>query len=82
LEIVRNKHGAPKKDCVGRPKLKMRLHDQQHGWFNEIAKRHGSASLECQQATRLFLHHKQTYFEFALQTKLGDGVSATVKLVN
>lgn len=81
LEIVRNKHGIPKKDCNGRPKLTSKLHDRQYGWFDEIAKRHGSASLECQQSTRLFLAGKQVYFEFALKMKLEDGVTATVKLV-
>lgn len=82
LEVVRSKHGTPKKDCQGRPKLKMRLHDVEYGWFNEIAKRHGSASIECQQATRLYLSHKQTYFTFALKMKDSpEGVSATVSLV-
>lgn len=81
LQVVRNKKGFPKKDCCGRPKLTMRLHDRQMGWFDEIASRHGSASLECQQATRLFLGGKQIYFEFALKMKLDDGVTATVKLV-
>lgn len=82
LEIVRNKHGRHVLDCNRRPKLKMRLHDRQYGWFDEIAQRHGSASIECQQATRLFLGGKQTYFEFALKSKeLGEGVRATVSMV-
>ena len=59
----------------------MRLHDQDFGWFAEIAKRHGAASGEIMQATHLFLSGKQTYFEFALSTKLPAGVKATVKLL-
>ena len=82
LEVQRNKHGKPKLDCNRRPKLTMRLHDRQYGWFDEIAQRHGSASIECQQAMGLYLAGKQTYFQFAL--KMGsetEGVEATVKLM-
>jgi hypothetical protein len=39
-----------KTDDLGRPKLKLRKHDHQFGWFNIIAERHGSASRERQQA--------------------------------
>ena len=83
LNIVRNVHGIPKKDCRGRPKLKMRKHDIEFGWFNEIATRHGSASIECRQATQLMLTGKQTYFQFALKMKaLPLGVEATVTIVD
>lgn len=53
-------------DCRGRPKIGMRKHDYQFGWFREIAERHGPASGEVQQATRLFLNEKQVLFEFAM----------------
>ena len=33
-------------DKDGRPKLKMRLHDVQFGWFDEVRQRHGEHSLE------------------------------------
>lgn len=39
-------------DCGGRPKLKMRDHDYEFGFFTEVAERHGRASQEVQQATR------------------------------
>ncbi len=82
LEVAKNKHGKPKKDQYGRPQLKMRKHDRQLGWFDEIAKRHGSASIECQQATRLFLGGKQLYFSFALKLKdAPESVDAQVSLV-
>lgn len=57
-------------DCCGRPKVKMRLHDIQLGHFISIAERHGAASLEVQQCTRLYLEHKQTLFSFAQDADL------------
>jgi hypothetical protein len=77
---VSNKTGRVKLDEHGRPKLRMRKHDFQAGWFHEIAQRHGAASLECQQAANLVLTCKQIYFEFAL-TPPKDGVTSTVKLL-
>ena len=44
------KDGAIQHDPVGRPKIKMRKHDQEFGWFNIIAARHGQNSQECVQA--------------------------------
>lgn len=64
VELKRNKHGIVKLDEHGRPKVGMRKHDHQYGWFSEIAKRHGIASGEVRQATRMFLNHKQDYFAF------------------
>jgi hypothetical protein len=37
------------KDDLGRPKLKMRKHDHQHGWFDDIVRRHGASSPEWRQ---------------------------------
>lgn len=37
-------------DDLGRPKLKLRKHDAQVGWFSKIAELHGEASQERQQA--------------------------------
>lgn len=36
-------------DDLGRPKLRVRLHDHQFGWFDEIVRRHGRCSIEWQQ---------------------------------
>lgn len=47
------KDGVIKHDCAGRPKLKMRKHDVEFGWFKTIAERHGEASMEQQQAKQL-----------------------------
>ncbi len=65
LELqVNPKSKKPKLDCRGRPKLKIKLHDAEFGWFNSIARRHGAASIECRQASLLFLTHTQTFFAF------------------
>jgi Putative phage metallopeptidase len=53
LVIVEDKYGRPKRDQAGRPRLKMRLHDMQVGWFHSIARRHGRDSAEWQQAQKL-----------------------------
>lgn len=54
-----------KEDDHDRPRLKMRLHDQQFGWFDSVAQRHGEASLEIQQARTLAGQAGQLYFGFA-----------------
>lgn len=51
-------------DAVNRPKLKMRRHDHQFGWFDEVAQRHGEASPEVRQARRLMESSGQLYFDF------------------
>lgn len=38
-----------KLDDANRPRLKMRLHDRQFGWFDEVASRHGQHSIEVRQ---------------------------------
>lgn len=65
LNIVRDRAGQPKRDDHGRPKLKMRKHDFNVGWFHEIARRHGAASIEVQQATEFVHENGQLYFGFS-----------------
>lgn len=43
------KTGLMKVDDLGRPKLKLRLHDYQLGGFRAVAERHGQAAPEVQQ---------------------------------
>ena len=43
----------PKRDPGGRPKLRIRKHDRQYGWFDEVAERWGTASQEHQQARQM-----------------------------
>lgn len=68
------KTGKVKLDCRGRPKLGMKKHDAQFGWFRAIAERHGMASLECKQAANLFIAEKQTFIGTSGQ--LTDGGSS------
>lgn len=82
FELVRNKHGIPKMDQNRRPKLKTRYHDHEFGWFADVATRHGAASLEVQQATKLFLVGKQCYFDFALKLKPKDAEEARAQLMD
>lgn len=46
LELKYDDAGCPETDDAMRPKLKMRKHDHQFGWFNLIAARHGTHSQE------------------------------------
>lgn len=64
LEPIEDADGF-KRDSLGRPKLSMRLHDVQVGWFREIATRHGANSPERIQAKKLFDKEQQTFFNFA-----------------
>jgi len=62
LEVAMNKNGTrEKRDCCGRPVLKMRKHDRQFGWFDAIARRHGSASLEVIQFKKFTATNEQLY---------------------
>lgn len=66
LEVKRDKEtNMPLRDDLGRPKLGMRKHDHQFGWFDEIARRHGDASFEVQQAKAFADEQGQTYFGWA-----------------
>lgn len=56
--------GKPKFDGMDRPKLVMRQHDHQLGWFDAVARRHGEASPEIVQARQLLEQTKQLYFDF------------------
>jgi hypothetical protein len=56
--------GRPQYDAIDRPKLAMRMHDHQLGWFDEVAKRHGEHSPEVRQAKNLMESSRQLYFDF------------------
>lgn len=62
LELRHDKDGKVARDDNDRPKLGLRLHDHEFGWFDSIARRHGKASFEVQQYEQF---KKQTFFEFA-----------------
>ena len=64
IELEKNAAtGVPVLDDVGRPKIKMRPHDHDFGWFDVIAKRHGSAAVEvCQASVFAGEELRQLYF--------------------
>lgn len=62
LEIAEDpKTGEIQIDDAGRVKLRMRQHDFEVGWFDEVAERHPNYSIEVQQATML-VNGRQMYF--------------------
>jgi hypothetical protein len=74
LEVARSKEGEYLSDDGGRPKLRLRKHDRHHGWFDEVAKRHGCASVEVSDIMRVVLQAKQAYFPF-METDETDEVT-------
>lgn len=52
LTIARDKEGVAKRDDLGRPKLKMRIHDWELTGFASVVERHGEASVESAQIVR------------------------------
>jgi hypothetical protein len=53
IQICVNKKGDPKFDDLNRPKLALRKHDIEVGWFSSVAQRHGAHSLEQIQAKQI-----------------------------
>jgi hypothetical protein len=62
LIIARDKEENIKLDDANRPKLKIRKHDYQMGWFRDIALRHGDNSPEVFQAKMLWNADANTFF--------------------
>lgn len=62
IAIIVNKHGVLKTDDLGRPQIRLRKHDVEIGWFDIVASRHGTASLERIQAKRVMDNHGQFYW--------------------
>jgi hypothetical protein len=62
--VTDKESGDPVFDSLDRPKLAMRKHDHQFGWFDEVAQRHGEASPEVRQARHLMESSGQLYFDF------------------
>ena len=48
-------------DACDRPKLRLRPHDWEFGWYDSVAERHGDASLEVIQASALIAAKGQLY---------------------
>jgi hypothetical protein len=61
LELKTDKQGNVVRDDVGRPKLRIRLHDHEFGWFDSVARRHGKHSFEVQQYEQFREAHRQLW---------------------
>ena len=53
IQVCVTKTGVAKLDDLGRPKLKLRKHDIEVGWFSSVAQRHGVHSMEQIQAKQI-----------------------------
>lgn len=63
IALQKSAEGVPVLDDIGRPKIRMRPHDHDFGWFDAIAKRHGQAAIEvCQAAAFAGKELRQLYF--------------------
>jgi hypothetical protein len=62
LIVARDKEESIKFDDANRPKLKIRKHDYQMGWFRDIALRHKENSPEIYQAQMLWSADANTFF--------------------
>lgn len=74
LIVLRDDDNLVKTDDQGRPRLKMRKHDFDFGWFTVIAERHGLNSPEVTQAKIIWDEANQSLFPF-LEDKV---IEATV----
>lgn len=64
VRVIDEETGLPKSDAADRPKLTIKQHDHQFGWFDEIAQRHGEHSIETRQAKALAAATGQLYLDF------------------
>jgi hypothetical protein len=62
LEVVTDADGVVIRDDLKRPKLKLRKHDIEVGWFAIVAGRHGSASIEMEQAKSIMDSYGQLFW--------------------
>lgn len=72
FELRKNKKGQVVLDDLGRPKLDLRKHDRQFGWFDLIAQRHGEAAFEVQQARWLLSEAREVYFQGEFEFEEGS----------
>jgi hypothetical protein len=63
LHHIQLKGGKNPLDDLGRPKIRLRKHDHEFGWFAIVAARNGAASLERQQAKAMMDEFGQYYWD-------------------
>lgn len=76
LHHIAIKGDEPETDDLGRPKLRLRKHDTDIGWFGIVAERHGEHSMERKQAKQI----ADAYGQFYWPEVFGTGTSVTVAL--
>lgn len=65
LELKLDKDGLLVRDDLERPKLVIRKHDHQFGWFDSIVRRHGRDSLEFKQLDDFqTVHYQQRWLPY------------------
>lgn len=62
--VVDPETDKPKRDALGRPKLRMRRHSHQIGFFTDILKRHGENAVEAKMVHALMRDASQLAFDF------------------
>lgn len=62
IEVKLDEEGVVIRDDLKRPKLKLRKHDVEVGWFAVVAGRHGSNSLEIEQAKLVMDSYGQLFW--------------------
>lgn len=62
IEVRTDQDGVVLRDDLKRPKLKLRKHDVEVGWFAIVAGRHGSNSLELEQAKAVWDSYGQLFW--------------------
>lgn len=67
VRVLDNETGTPVCDVLDRPKLKIRPHDMQIGFFTEVLQRHGDASYEARVTRQMFEVVSQLNFDFGPQ---------------
>lgn len=78
LDVSLDQDGGPQWDHLGRPKLELRPHDLQFGWFLETARRWGADSVEVSQAREVYEGDGgQTLFPFVASARTPAGASPT-----
>ena len=62
IEVRTDQDGVVLRDDLKRPKLKLRKHDVEVGWFAIVAGRHGSSSIEIEQAKSVMDSYGQLFW--------------------
>lgn len=70
---------SPKRDDLGRPCLKLRLHDWQLGGFRSVAQRHRESAVEVQAVRRCRSEGGQYYWDWSVSEAVDEFVDALGK---